>query len=187
MDLARIVSSFDSESKCRAYLEQLRWPDGVRCPRCNASKGISRIETRGQFDCDTCGYQFSVRVGTIFHASHLPLWKWFIAAYVMCESRDGISANQLKRMLDVSYKTAWYLCHRIRAAMKDEAADPTRESVEAAASASRSHLSTKHLSAYLDEFTFRQRNRDNPYQFRDLLLRLLGAESMSYSELVASA
>jgi transposase-like protein len=121
IDLASLVSQFGSEEKARTYLEQLRWPDGVRCPRCDASKGISRIESRGQFDCDSCGYQFSVRVGTIFHSSHLPLWKWLLAVYVICESRQGVSANRLKEMLGVSYKTAWYLSHRIRTAMRDEA------------------------------------------------------------------
>jgi transposase-like protein len=121
IDLTSLVSQFGSEEKARTYLERLRWPDGVRCPRCDASKGISRIESRGQFDCDSCGYQFSVRVGTIFHSSHLPLWKWLLAVYVICESRQGVSANRLKEMLGVSYKTAWYLSHRIRTAMRDEA------------------------------------------------------------------
>lgn len=131
MDLTSLVSRFGSEEKARAYLEQLRWPEGVRCPRCDASEGISRIESRGQFDCDSCGYQFSVRVGTIFHASHLPLWKWLLAVYVMCESRQGVSANRLKEMLGVSYKTAWYLSHRIRAAMRDEAPASLRTLMDA--------------------------------------------------------
>lgn len=111
------VSRFHSEDKCRAYLEQLRWSDGVRCPRCNASKGISRIEKRRQFDCDSCGYQFSVRAGTAFHASHVPLWKWFLAVYVIGESKSGVSSNQLKHMIGVSYKTAWHLRRSIRAAL----------------------------------------------------------------------
>jgi transposase-like protein len=72
---------------------------------------------RNQFDCDTCRYQFSATAGTIFHDTHLPLWKWFLASYLICESRKGMSANQLKRILKVTYKTAWYLSHRIRAAM----------------------------------------------------------------------
>jgi transposase-like protein len=78
---------------------------------------ISRIVKRRMFDCDGCRYQFSVTAGTLFHDSHLPLPKWFLAIFLMCESKKGTSANQLKRMLKVSYKTAWYLCHRIRAAM----------------------------------------------------------------------
>src|SRR5262249_21231577 len=70
-------------------------------------------------DCDSCRYQFSVTAGTIFHDTHLPLTKWFATTYLICESRKGMSANQIKRMMGVSYKTAWYLCHRIRKAMAD--------------------------------------------------------------------
>ena len=129
-NLPELIEPFGSEDKCHAYLEELRWPDGVKCPRCDSDK-ISRIARRRQFDCDGCRYQFSVRVGTLFHDSKLPLWKWFLAVYVMGESKKGVSANQLKRMLGVSYKTAWYLCHRIRAAMYDEAAPLLRGIVEA--------------------------------------------------------
>lgn len=130
INLTELVERFGSEDKCHAYLEELRWPDGVECPRCQ-SKKISRIAKRRQFDCDGCRYQFSVRVGTLFHDSKLPLWKWFLAAYMMGESKKSISANQLHRMLGVSYKTAWYLCHRIRAAMKDEGAGLLSGIVEA--------------------------------------------------------
>lgn len=129
IDLTELIERFGSEDKCHAYLERLRWPDGVWCLRCK-SKKISRIATRRQFDCDACRYQFSVRAGTIFHDSKLPLWKWFLAVYMVSQSKKGISANQVKRMLKVSYKTAWYLCHRIRAAMKDEAPDLLRGIVE---------------------------------------------------------
>jgi hypothetical protein len=66
-----------------------------------------------------CRYQFSVTAGTIFHDTHLPLWKWFLAVYLIVESKKGISANQLKRTLGDSYKTAWYLAHRIRDALKE--------------------------------------------------------------------
>jgi transposase-like protein len=118
LDLPTLIERFGSEDKCRRYLEALRWPDGIECPRCKSDK-ISRIVKRNQFDCDSCRYQFSVTAGTIFNDSHLPLWKWFLATYVICESKKGISANQLKRMIGVSYKTAWYLAHRIRAAMTD--------------------------------------------------------------------
>ena len=131
MDMVALIEQYGSEEKCRAYLAELRWPEGVRCPRCAASKGISRLAARDQWDCDSCGYQFSVTAGTIFHDSHLPLWKWFLAVYMIGESKKGISSNQLKRMLRVSYKTAWYLSHRIRAAMKDDMADLLTGIVEA--------------------------------------------------------
>ena len=117
MNLPQLVEQFQSEDKCRAYLEQLRWPNGLRCLRCEGTT-ISRITKRHQLECDSCGYQFSVTVGTVFHDTHLPLWKWLLATYLIAESKKGVSASQLKRTLNVSYKTAWYLCHRIREAMK---------------------------------------------------------------------
>lgn len=119
MNLPQLIEEFGSDEKCRVYLEELRWPDGVECPRCSAET-ISRLHDRKKYECSKCEYQFSVTAGTIFHDSHLPLWKWFLAVYLMCESKKGISANQLKRTLGVSYKTAWYLCHRIRAAMGND-------------------------------------------------------------------
>jgi transposase-like protein len=90
----------------------------VRCPKCN-SKKISPISQRCLYACSSCYYQFSVTNGTILHGSHLPLWKWFIATYLLCESRNGMSAHQIKRTLRISYQAAWYLCHRIRAAVAD--------------------------------------------------------------------
>src|SRR5438445_8158018 len=118
MNLVKLIEEFGSEDACRERLAELRWPDGVRCPRCDSDK-ITHLRKRDQYDCRNaeCGYRFSVTSGTIFNDSHLPLWKWFLTTYLICESRKGISANQLKRTLNVTYKTAWYLCHRIRAAM----------------------------------------------------------------------
>lgn len=130
IDLFTLMETFGCEDKCREYLEELRWPEGPVCPRCGCTT-ISRIKARNQFDCDACRYQFSVKSGTIFHDSHLPLRKWFAAVYLMCESKKGMSANQLKRTLKVAYKTAWYLCHRIREAMRDADESPLRGIVEA--------------------------------------------------------
>lgn len=131
LDLPTLIQKYGSEDRCREFLAELRWPNGVTCPRCEASKGISQLRSRGQYECDACGYQFSVTAGTIFHDSHLPLWKWLLAVYLIGESKKGISSNQLKRMLGVSYKTAWYLSHRIREAMKDEAGDLLTGIIEA--------------------------------------------------------
>jgi transposase-like protein len=116
MTLLDLQHLFDTDEKCREILTRFRWPKGVECPRCHA-KETAYIQSRKLFECLGCNYQFSVLVGTIFNDSHLPLEKWFVAAYLICESRKGMSANQIKRMLGISYKTAWYLCHRIRAAM----------------------------------------------------------------------
>lgn len=129
MNLPKLIEDFGSEDRCRDYLEELRWPDGVVCPRCGG-KTISRIVKRHQFDCDSCRYQFSVRVGTLFHDSHLPLWKWFLAVYLIGESKKGISSKQLQRTLGVSYKTAWYLSHRIRSAMGEVEESPLVGTVE---------------------------------------------------------
>ncbi|MBZ5648223.1 MAG: IS1595 family transposase [Acidobacteriia bacterium] len=115
-NLVSVVEQYATDDRCRETLTHLRWPKGVECPRCH-NKGISRAYDRNVFDCNSCRHQFSVTAGTMFHDSHLPLTKWFLVTYLMCESRKGISANQIKRMLGISYKTAWYLCHRIRAAM----------------------------------------------------------------------
>jgi transposase-like protein len=303
MDLMKLMEQFGSEEKCRMYLEKLRWPESVLCIRCQSDK-ISRIYKRNQFACDSCQYHFSVTAGTIFHDSHLPLPKWFAAIYLMCESRKGISANQLKRTLHVAYKTAWYLCHRIRAAVADadtsqlvgtvevdetfiggkaknmhkadrerriQGRGPSgktmvlaaiqrgggvrlrvedrrdRETLHAfirgavhsdaerimtdecpaydgIADENTTHetvnhsadeyvrgdvhtntvegvfslfkrsivgafhqVSVKHLDRYLDEFSFRFDNRNNPYLFRDTLLRLIKSENLEYKELTKEA
>lgn len=118
INLVSLIEKFGSDDKCRKRLTELRWPNGVECPRCK-TKSVSHIQERDQYDCNDCRYQFSTTSNTIFHDTHLPLFKWFIAIYLMCESKKGISANQIKRTLGVAYQTAWYLCHRIRAAMAE--------------------------------------------------------------------
>ena len=118
-NLLTLMDDFSTDAKCRELLEQLRWPNGVACIRCGSLE-VSEIPAREQYDCKACEYQFSVTAGTIMHDSHLPLRKWFVAIYLMCESKKGISALQLKRTLGVAYKTAWYLCHRIREAMGND-------------------------------------------------------------------
>lgn len=118
MNLPTLNLDFDTDAECRQALEELRWPDGVKCLRCGSDK-ISRIKTRKQYDCDACRYRFSVTTGTVMNDSHLPLPKWFLAVLLMCEAKKGFSANQMKRTIGVAHKTAWYLCHRIRAAMAE--------------------------------------------------------------------
>jgi transposase-like protein len=296
MSLVKLVEQFGSEDRCRDYLKALRWPEGPECIRCG-SKSLSWISTRRQFDCNSCRYRFSVTAGTVFHDSHLPLWKWFLATYMMVESKKGVSANQLRRELAVSYKTAWYLCHRIRYAMveadpellsgtveadetviggrrkgsqqerwrnktivlgakerggkvrlrvgshgrsnstsyqvegflADALADDTlaiytdqsriysnigdantrHETVDHSAEewvrgdvgtqgiestwsllkrsivGSYHQLSAKHLPAYLDEFSFRFNNRENPYLFRDTVMALCDADALTYEALTS--
>lgn len=292
MNLIKLVEQFSDEDACRAHLTELRWPDGVKCLRCESDK-VNGPSKRHLYECSECGYQFSVKVGTVFNDSKLPLWKWFVATYLICESRKGISANQLKRTLGVTYKTAWYLCHRIRSAMVDPngellsgivevdetyiggkvrgrgrgyrdnktmvvgaierggklrvrtapnnsakvlegfIADTVADEAEAiytdewtgyrnigdhdtrhetvahgsdeyvrgqvhtntvesawslfdrAVMGSYHKLSVKHLPAYLAEFEFRFNNRENPYLFRDTLLKLIEGDTLTYRALTA--
>lgn len=292
MDLMKLMERFHSEEKCREVLEELRWLDGVRCPRCEGDRH-AHDTVRGTYDCYSCGYQFSVLAGTIFHDTHLPLRKWLIAVVLIVESKKGISANQLKRTIGVSYKTAWYLCHRIRKSMQDaypvplkgiveidetfiggkvegkgrgykgnkavvvgaverdgkivlkvvpdrgrrtlhnfiqETTAPETEAIytddwspyQGIADHDTRHetvnhsakeyvrgevhtntvenawsllkrsiigsyhkVSVKHLDAYLDELEWRFNNRDNPWLFRDTLLKLLSANTCTYTSLVS--
>jgi transposase-like protein len=294
LDLPTMIERYGTEDKCREFLEDLRWPFGAECPRCY-TRGAARIKGRKQLRCRSCDYRFSVTVGTVFADSHLPLWKWFLATYLIAESKKGISAKQLQRTLGVTYKTAWYLGHRIRSAMEEASPVPltgivevdetfiggyapggkrrdphankamilgaverggdvrlrlqsgkdrkthkamhdalnkmvdnpeaiytdaarawhglgdedTRHEVVSHAQeewvrakvhtntvegvwsllkrsvvGTYHQLSVKHLPAYLDEVAFRFNNRDNPYLFRDTLLRLLDGDTLSLKELV---
>ncbi len=129
MNLIDVNKDFATDEKCLAYLEKMRWPDGVRCITCGANK-ISRVTRESKsknkrttfYQCleKTCKQQFSPTAGTIFHDSHLPLHKWFMALALMVDAKKGMSALQLQRHLKIgSYRTAWYLFHRIRKAMED--------------------------------------------------------------------
>jgi len=122
MNLMKLMEQYHSEDRCRRDLEELRWSEGVTCPRCTG-KNHSHDSVRHIYDCYSCGYQFSVLSGTMLHDTHLSLQKWFVAVYLMVESKKGMSANQIKRTIGVSYKTAWYLCHRIREAMAQAQVD----------------------------------------------------------------
>jgi len=115
-----------TEEEARATIEAIRWPDGPVCPHCQGTSasrinGTSPSVRAGLLRCGECGKQFTVTVGTIFEDSHVPLQKWLLAIALMCSSKKGISALQLKRNLDLgSYQTAWFMAHRIRYAMTRE-------------------------------------------------------------------
>ena len=119
LNLVDLIDRYNCDDKCRDTLELLRWPSGVCCTRCG-DMNVNELPKHNRWHCRGCGYQFSVTSGTIMHDSHLPLRKWFLAIYLMVESRKGMSANQLKCTLGVNYRTAWYLCHRIREAMGND-------------------------------------------------------------------
>jgi transposase-like protein len=120
MDININNSAFSNEDEARELLEAMRWKDGVICPHCEADKvyKLQGAATRkGVYKCAKCRKQFTVTVGTIFEDSRIPLNKWLMAIYLMCSSKKGISANQLSSMLSITYKSAWFMCHRIRYAM----------------------------------------------------------------------
>ena len=125
MNLLTVSKTFKTEDAALDYLVSQRWPRGVRCLGCDCAK-VYRIDTKGKtgrpyrkYECSDCGLHFSATTGTLFHDSHLPLQKWFMAMALMAEAKKGISANQIARHLGVQYKTAWHLCHRIRKAMQE--------------------------------------------------------------------
>ncbi len=126
MNLFSLAKAFPTEEHALAYWMKTRWPKGVRCIACDHPK-CYLIETKGKtgkpvrlFECADCSLHFSATTGTLFHGSHVPLQKWFMAIGLMVEAKKGISANQIARHIGVTYKTAWYLCHRIRQAMQEE-------------------------------------------------------------------
>ncbi len=117
---------FQDEDKAREHLESQRWPDGPVCPHCGGCERNYPIEAnkdkkirKGLYHCNDCEKQFSVTVGTVFERSKVPLHKWLLATYLYCSSKKGFSAKQLERTLGVSYKTAWFMAHRIREAMRE--------------------------------------------------------------------
>lgn len=112
---------FHDEAKAFEYLESVLWPEGPICPHCGSVSGkhYDLRKTRlGLRKCSDCRKQFTVKVGTVFESAHIPLNKMLQAVHLLCSSKKGISAHQLHRILEVQYKTAWFLCHRIREAMR---------------------------------------------------------------------
>ena len=123
-DLANPI--FTDEAKATAHMEADRWPDGAYCPHCgsfNVHKMAGKTQA-GMFLCNDCREKFTVRTGAIFERSHIPLHKWLLATHLMAASKKGMSALQFSRMLGLPYKTAWFLCHRIRESMKPAGPEP---------------------------------------------------------------
>ena len=116
---------FQDEAKAREALEAARWPQGPICPHCGNSDGerIAKLEGKsgrpGLFYCNECRGQFTVTVGTVFERSKVPLTKWWMAVHMFNSGNNGVSAHEIHRNLGVTYKTAWFMMHRIREAMTD--------------------------------------------------------------------
>lgn len=122
---------FSDEAAAWGFMEELRWPNGPICPHCGSIGNAHLIKTNGrktrtgartfrrEWTCQDCKQQFSVLVGTIYESSHVPLFKWLLAQHMMCSNKNGVAALEIKRTLNVAYKTAWFICHRIRHAMEE--------------------------------------------------------------------
>lgn len=126
-----VASYLTDEAAAQDALMHLRWPNGVKCPLCDGGKKVYEVfyrhtakdgteSVRRQWKCGACRKRFSVTSRSIFEGSHIPVGQWIYIIFMMCSSKKGVSANQLKRELGVSYKTAWFMCHRVREAMLQE-------------------------------------------------------------------
>jgi transposase-like protein len=119
---------FTDANKAREHLEAIRWPHGPVCPHCGVVDEATRCQGKahraGVLKCNACGEQFTATVGTVFERSKVPLNKWLLANYLMNSSKKGVSAHQLHRTLGVTYKTAWFMAHRLREAMREDGPAP---------------------------------------------------------------
>jgi transposase-like protein len=120
---------FTNEDAAREALEAVRWPDGAVCPHCGSTgEDVARLEGKsgrpGLFYCNGCKGQFTVTVGTVFERSKIPITKWWMACHLLNSSKKGIDAHQMHRMLGVSYKSAWFMMHRLREAMRTGGLEP---------------------------------------------------------------
>jgi transposase-like protein len=119
---------FNDDAAARAYLEALRWPHGPQCPHCGVVNEATAMKGKshrpGLYQCNACRDPFTVTVGTVYERSKIPLHKWLMATYLIATSRKGMSSKQIERVLGVTYKTAWFMTHRIREAMRDTSVTP---------------------------------------------------------------
>jgi ISXO2-like transposase domain/Transposase zinc-ribbon domain len=124
MTIAQFEAAFPNEEACDAYLVAHRWPDGVICPRCGSDRPYPLKTMKFKWECPDCspsGYRFSNIAGTVFENTNVNLREWFCVIHMMLTSKKGVSARQVHRVMGFgSYKTAWYMCHRIRAALQDK-------------------------------------------------------------------
>jgi transposase-like protein len=211
--LADLIRAHGRETGARIYLEELRWPAGVSCLRCSSLR-VGWLDARQKYYCRDCGYQFRVTIGTVFHDSHVPLETWLIALQLILTSERGFPANRLYGVLGGSYKTAWFIGHRIRAAMSQsliESGMPVAlaraveraEAATAIAPVGRAgegwllvkklvagdyhRPSAEHLTAYWNESRWRAANLDNEHVFRETVRALLATGPLPYRQLVGSS
>jgi transposase-like protein len=123
MPLPEFLAQFGREAQCEAHLEHTRWPEGFRCPRCGHLEYTALVRGRQRlYQCRACRHQASLRAGTVFAASKLPLTLWFLAIYLMTQSKNNVAALELKRTLGVAYPTAWLIKHKLMRVMSEREA-----------------------------------------------------------------
>ena len=181
--LVRLVERHGADG-CRVYLEELRWPGGAECPRC-ASSRLGWLESREKYACRDCRYQFRVAARTVFHDSHLPLPKWFAAVALILESDAGLPASRLQQILGGSYKSAWFLEHRIRAAMVSPDGEAERRATVTRAPGVHRGNGRKYRSVYWSETLWRRAHRRRPDAFRATVLALLRHPWLPLDELTS--
>jgi transposase-like protein len=136
LNLVTLAQEYSDNDKARELLESWRWPNAPVCPHCKNDGKAKSIYTlkpkptskaparKGVYKCGACRKQFTVTVGTVFEASHIPINKWMLAVFILCSGKKSTSSHQMHRMLKVTYKTAWFMTHRIRCAMGTDASIP---------------------------------------------------------------
>jgi transposase-like protein len=205
--LEELVAALGDEKGARAYLEELRWPDGPVCPRCESDR-TGYIESRSKYYCRECAYQFRVTAGTALHDSHLSASKWLLAVGLLLDSERGFPATRLQRILGSSYKSAWFVEHRIRAAIANaletsrppfyvdpgtgpSSPEPAPEEIRARlrliksmASGAYHRASYEHLGAYWAELNWRISYAHDPNVFRKTVHALIERSPLPYDTLV---
>lgn len=141
ISIFELFALFPDQEAARKYLEGRLWPEGPRCPCCGLGERIT-VRAGGYYRCNACKEDFTIRTGTIFERSHVPLHKWVYAMYLLVTARKGISSMQLAKEIGVTQKSAWFVLHRLREAC-------------GGVIGVYHHTSKKHLGRYVDEFAFR--------------------------------
>jgi transposase-like protein len=155
----QLFALFPDPESARKYLEGRLWPNGAKCPNGKAGERIT-ARKHGYYRCNACQFDFTIRTGTIFERSHVPLHKWLYAMYLLVTARKGISSMQLAKEIGITQKSAWFVLHRLREACGDKVASVS--SLESVGAVMRRgmygvyhHASEKHRGRYINEFTFR--------------------------------